>query len=416
MIRALPALLLSPLLLVPSVHARGGGGDPSLENFRNGAKGRFRDPRDSKEYPVIRLAGLTWFAQNLAYRAKGSWCYGNDKSNCNEKGRLYNWITAQKACPDGWHLPEKADWEALQKSLGGEDRAGEALKAVASWPTSKDDGGFFGWGKTEPSGFEAKPSGYRSAEGKFEYGSESASWWSGTASNLKDAAWNAGVSSQSKSLVLWDGALKRNGNAVRCVAASDTVVTKSVFDAAKLAKVEAPVRGASSRQTEPTARQAESTMPSRKAAPKHTLLDAFTISVTVDVEDELLRTGVLRDISQRSIRRKIHGTASAVRCAEDGAYGYCIYSEGKGKAAVKSPEPAVLVRDASSDSWVLPTEEEYLAAPDHNRTWVEVKCGTKKAATKVAKPKVSSLKSSKPAQAPAPRPVEKASAPAVKIK
>lgn len=53
-------------------------------------------------------------AENLNYETStGSWCYNDSSSNCDKYGRLYNWHTAIKACPAGWHLPSKAEWNDL---------------------------------------------------------------------------------------------------------------------------------------------------------------------------------------------------------------------------------------------------------------------------------------------------------------
>lgn len=56
--------------------------------------------------------------ENLNYVIEdGSWCYKDKKKNCDRYGRLYNWKTAQKVCPKGWHLPDKQEWEQLEQYL-----------------------------------------------------------------------------------------------------------------------------------------------------------------------------------------------------------------------------------------------------------------------------------------------------------
>ena len=52
---------------------------------------------------------------------------------CETYGQLYTWKNAIKACPDGWHLPSKDEWETLFKAVGGIFSAGAALKSTSGW-------------------------------------------------------------------------------------------------------------------------------------------------------------------------------------------------------------------------------------------------------------------------------------------
>ena len=60
-------------------------------------------------------------AENFAYKPeKGNyWAYNNDSTNVNKYGYLYDWGTAKKIAPQGWHLPTESDWTTLRKALGG---------------------------------------------------------------------------------------------------------------------------------------------------------------------------------------------------------------------------------------------------------------------------------------------------------
>jgi uncharacterized protein (TIGR02145 family) len=101
----------------------------------------FTDPRNRKQYPFVAIGKAYWMAENLAYIPKvsplieqgGIWVYEYDGSNVNEAvltenyntyGCLYDWETAQKICPEGWHLPSQAEWTDLYNFVGRNDPYG----------------------------------------------------------------------------------------------------------------------------------------------------------------------------------------------------------------------------------------------------------------------------------------------------
>lgn len=92
--------------------------------------GNFTDERDNQVYKTIKIGNQVWMAENLNYKAENSYCYDDKDSYCDRYGRLYVWNSAVNACPEGWHLPTKAEWKTLFDFVGGDDVAGEKLKSA----------------------------------------------------------------------------------------------------------------------------------------------------------------------------------------------------------------------------------------------------------------------------------------------
>jgi len=90
----------------------------------------YTDPRDGIKYKFVEIGDQIWMAQNLNYATiKGSWCYDNSSKYCELYGRLYNWNTATRVCPEGWHLPTQDDWSKLEVHIGiTEESANQQLR------------------------------------------------------------------------------------------------------------------------------------------------------------------------------------------------------------------------------------------------------------------------------------------------
>ena len=178
--------------------------------------GGLKDSRDGKTYKTVKIGDKVWMAENLNYQTGESKCYENKPENCEKYGRLYVWREAVTACPDGWHLPSKEEFEELEKLAGQKagdiDKAGTVLKSMTGW---KDNDGNSGNG-TDALGFGALPAGrygsgygYFGGEGSRAYFWSSTEYGSGSAYNLSLDYYNESAHVRNFS--------KLNGFSVRCV-------------------------------------------------------------------------------------------------------------------------------------------------------------------------------------------------------
>ena len=171
--------------------------------------GFFGDARDGQVYRTVKIGMQTWMAENLNYaylqktetEDSSSFCYNDSAEYCEKYGRLYIWSAAMDTlttgcgygktcspadtvrgiCPDGWHLPSDAEWNALKKFVantlfgGKADSAGYALKSASGWAEYNGK-----TGGSDAFGFGALPAGRRYGYGKFVGVLENAYFWSAT--------------------------------------------------------------------------------------------------------------------------------------------------------------------------------------------------------------------------------------------
>jgi uncharacterized protein (TIGR02145 family) len=141
-------------------------------------KNTFTDPRDGRVYKTVKIGNQVWMAENLNYDVPGSKFYDNDPQNGEKYGRLYDWETAKKACPPGWHLPSKEEWDVLCEFVGGEEGSCKRLKAKSGWDDYKGKNG----NGTDDYGFSALPGGSRNADDSFGGVGWIGQWWSASES------------------------------------------------------------------------------------------------------------------------------------------------------------------------------------------------------------------------------------------
>jgi uncharacterized protein (TIGR02145 family) len=119
------------------------------------------DSRDGNIYKTVTIQGLTWMAENLRYKVPdGTFSFDNDPKNIPIYGALYEWKTATRICPAGWHLPK-----------------GEEFQDLVSYNEQID-----GWinKPSMQSSFGIQLAGMQDYEGTFSEMDESGYYWSAT--------------------------------------------------------------------------------------------------------------------------------------------------------------------------------------------------------------------------------------------
>lgn len=169
--------------------------------------GSFTDKRDGHVYEWVKIGDQIWMAENLAYAPYvcapdsqcGIWVYGYSGigaygENYFTYGCLYDWETANKVCPEGWHLPSDEEWMEMENFLGmdnaelddtdlfrgQEANIGGKLKEIGNshWKIPN-------YGATNETGFSALPGGgkYNNFLSKIEAGC----FWTSTKDNSNSA-------------------------------------------------------------------------------------------------------------------------------------------------------------------------------------------------------------------------------------
>lgn len=204
-------------------------------------EGTMTDPRDGNEYVTVKLGEQVWMAENLRYLPEGETqdfdispispryyvIFDNDldtelgTASVDMYGMFYNLPAAtqeeelvtvgenrivQGVCPDGWHLPSQAEWDALAQFLlkagmaatledgtVDETALGKALASTDMWimPEMTEIEPLPTWVAYDPSTnnaskFNGKPLGFRACsvnpgEDVWMHACYSAGWWSSSA-------------------------------------------------------------------------------------------------------------------------------------------------------------------------------------------------------------------------------------------
>jgi uncharacterized protein (TIGR02145 family) len=171
------------------------------------AQEKFTDSRDGNTYKAITIAGKSWMAENLKYIAEGNGAsFDNDPNNIPSYGVLYDWKTANKVCPEGWHLPSGEEFRKLLDVFDYSDSRSK-IKSGPVYP-----------------GFQL--AGMKNYEGIFTEMDESGYYWTSTSYNENEAEFFSYIILNGKAMAdisrkedMPDihGAEKLNKYSVRCV-------------------------------------------------------------------------------------------------------------------------------------------------------------------------------------------------------
>jgi len=183
-----------------------------------------------KVYHTVKIGNQTWLKENLDVGVMidsmqnpsdngtiEKYCYRNDTANCSKYGGLYRWDEAMAydtangakgICPEGWHIPSKAEFGTLAAAVHNNSNS---LKAIGE--------GMGSGAGTDSSGFSALLAGGGNNSSGFPsefYGlGEYAFFWSSTAGGAIDSYFLYLYGFGSGSHLVNNG--KRFGNSVRCI-------------------------------------------------------------------------------------------------------------------------------------------------------------------------------------------------------
>jgi uncharacterized protein (TIGR02145 family) len=164
-----------------------------LSGFLNSqaqSSGIFTDKRDGQKYAWVKIGNQIWMAENLNYAAgRGSGMYREFY------GHFYDWKTAKRVCPEGWHLPSDSEWKELERTLGmstsdlnetydrESGQVGLKLKSRKGWEFYIQNGNGL-----DEYGFNALPGGYYQTHSqKFMLYGSAISFWTSTSVDSENA-------------------------------------------------------------------------------------------------------------------------------------------------------------------------------------------------------------------------------------
>ena len=133
---------------------------------------------DGVRFTTVDINGVQWMVENLNHELDS--CHSCKPSKLAKNGGLfYSLDEAIKACPSGWRLPTFSEWQALIDYFGNDSIAAYSLKSRSLW--DDDTKG------SDSVGFSALPAGLYNVSSHSLRETNSASWWTYSMKNEKEA-------------------------------------------------------------------------------------------------------------------------------------------------------------------------------------------------------------------------------------
>jgi uncharacterized protein (TIGR02145 family) len=202
---------------------------------------------DGNVYNTVLIGSQCWMKENLKTTKDVSGneitrlCFNNDTANCNLYGGLYTWHTVMNGagssmanpsgvrgiCPDGWHVPSRAQWDQLANYIGGtQPPFGNHLKSCRQEGSPLGDScntslhprweSHFTHYGSDIYGFSGLPAGCRYGDNTFGLLGYSGKWWSATSSMFYNTSLYSSLSYYAGQFTICTSS-RNNAYSLRCV-------------------------------------------------------------------------------------------------------------------------------------------------------------------------------------------------------
>lgn len=149
-----------------------------------------KDSRDGNSYPIVRMGSQRWMGANLKYvdstaspnlagnlwrPAFYSWTAAMDLPEGTDPATYEFTLPHRGICPEGWHMPTKAEWDSLfafAKEFGPQGKLAHSLMGGISWGVVSD-----AMKPLDTFGFNVVATGRRELDGAYKNDASHAYFW-----------------------------------------------------------------------------------------------------------------------------------------------------------------------------------------------------------------------------------------------